>query len=189
MKRNLFSFVYLATVLSLGLGLQGKKGKQKMLFNFAEGENGKSWQVVNDGVMGGLSSGVFQIEDQTGTLSGTLSLENNGGFSSVRSPVDTYKLGKYQGFVLRVRGDGRTWSMTLRDTPYFTGLAHNASFDTEAGSWQEIQIPFSDFEAKYFGRSARVEPIDPDEIRQMGVILADKKAGPFEIEIDWLKVY
>lgn len=189
MKRNAFSFVYLATVVILGWSLNTEKGKNKMLFDFAEGKNGSEWRAVNDGVMGGLSKGIFEVEGKAARLWGTLSLENNGGFSSTRSPVSEYKLGKYQGLLLRVKGDGRTYAMTLRDTPYFTGMAFNASFETTQGEWIEVKVPFANFEGKYFGRKTNSGPIDPDQIRQMGVILADKKAGPFEIELDWLKVY
>ncbi|MEM1443591.1 MAG: CIA30 family protein, partial [Verrucomicrobiota bacterium] len=50
---------------------------------FDEGENqGPDWSIVNDGVMGGLSKGKVEISKEgIMTFSGTLSLENNGGFS------------------------------------------------------------------------------------------------------------
>jgi hypothetical protein len=56
------------------------------LLDFAGPEAAQQWQAVNDGVMGGVSDGRFKITD-AGTLefSGTLSLENNGGFASVRT--------------------------------------------------------------------------------------------------------
>ena len=46
-----------------------------------------AWQVVDDGVMGGLSKGNFKSDKKKGNLifAGNLSLENNGGFSSIRS--------------------------------------------------------------------------------------------------------
>ena len=46
------------------------------------------WRSVNDGVMGGRSSGgMVQAEDAL-KFTGELSLENNGGFSSVRRLVE-----------------------------------------------------------------------------------------------------
>ena len=58
-------------------------------------ENTLPWRSINDGVMGGLSSGGMRLEDGIAVFSGTLSLENNGGFSSVRSiPAEHTLAGK-----------------------------------------------------------------------------------------------
>ena len=55
------------------------------IFNFNKTSNINNWQVVDDVVMGGLSSGTFSINQQgNGIFKGAVSLENNGGFSSVR---------------------------------------------------------------------------------------------------------
>ena len=55
-------------------------------FDFALPGAASGWQVVNDGVMGGVSEGTFEITDRnTLAFVGTLSLENNGGFASVRT--------------------------------------------------------------------------------------------------------
>ena len=43
-----------------------------------------SWVVVNDTVMGGVSSSSIEVADPM-TFSGTLSLEQNGGFVSMRA--------------------------------------------------------------------------------------------------------
>ena len=46
------------------------------------------WTSVNDVVMGGVSDSLMQVsEDGTGVFAGHLSLENNGGFASVRAPL------------------------------------------------------------------------------------------------------
>ena len=46
------------------------------------------WHIDNDGVMGGLSQGFYQIEDHKMTFNGTISLDNNGGFSVVSGRKD-----------------------------------------------------------------------------------------------------
>ena len=58
----------------------------RTLFSFETPEAARRWQTVNDGVMGGRSDGRFQVNPE-GNLEffGMLSLENNGGFASVRS--------------------------------------------------------------------------------------------------------
>ena len=59
------------------------------LFDFTGAEGAKDWQTVNDGVMGGVSEGKFKITDKkTLEFFGTLSLENNGGFASVRTKAE-----------------------------------------------------------------------------------------------------
>ena len=43
------------------------------------------WWVINDTVMGGRSSSSWQLsEHDIGVFQGSVSLENNGGFASVR---------------------------------------------------------------------------------------------------------
>ena len=42
------------------------------------------WKVVNDDVMGGVSQGATQAAKNVMVFEGNISLENNGGFSSVQ---------------------------------------------------------------------------------------------------------
>ena len=86
----------------------------------ADDPNGVDWEVVNDGVMGGLSKGNFTISDE-GILnfSGTLSLENNGGFTSIRSEGIDRNLSKDLGILLKARGDGRTYTIRLESSSSF----------------------------------------------------------------------
>lgn len=85
-----------------------------ILENFAP-ENRLNWQIINDGVMGELSEGLFKINtDQTADFWGNISLENNGGFASVRALVKEPVTGNFQKIVLRVKGDGKTYSFSIR---------------------------------------------------------------------------
>ena len=69
----------------------------------------QGWQTVLDGVMGGLSTGRIEAGNGgTMKFSGELSLENNGGFSQVRTSVPEGLLAGARGLLLRVKGDGRT---------------------------------------------------------------------------------
>ncbi len=52
---------------------------------FDNGPQAPSWDAVNDGVMGGRSSGKPVVESGELVFRGELSLANNGGFASVRS--------------------------------------------------------------------------------------------------------
>ena len=86
----------------------------RVLFHFDGGDAVRSWQTVNDGVMGGLSQGrVRWPDEQTMKFSGRLSLENNGGFASVRSQRRPLRLQEGDTLVARVRGDGRNYFWNL----------------------------------------------------------------------------
>ena len=47
------------------------------------GRSQGQWSIVNDDVMGGVSQGSAQAVDDVLLFKGDISLENNGGFSSV----------------------------------------------------------------------------------------------------------
>ena len=72
------------------------------------------WPHINDGVMGGVSSGAMSAADGYATFRGTVSFDNNGGFSSVRSPAVVRDLSPFDGLVLRVRGDGKRYGFRLK---------------------------------------------------------------------------
>ncbi len=162
----------------------------KLLFEFTGADAAKEWQTVNDGVMGGVSDGKFTITDQkTLEFYGTLSLENNGGFASVRSKAK--KLGLQRGDVLvaRVRGDGRDYSMNLYVPRPQIAFSYRATVKTKKDEWIEVTLPLDKFEATSFGRVVKdAGPVDPAEVKALGFLLGDKKTGPFKLEVEWIKV-
>jgi len=146
------------------------------------------WQTTNDGVMGGRSDGRFKInEDGNMEFFGTLSLENNGGFASVRSRGRNLGLQKGDTIVARVRGDGREYSLNLYTPTRRMAFSHRAKFRTTKDEWIEVRLPLDKFVATSFGRVVRNQQLDPGEVNGLGILLGDKKAGPFELEVDWIK--
>lgn len=148
-----------------------------------------AWILVNDDVMGGRSTSQLSLtEEGTGVFSGHVSLENNGGFASTRVSLGPLDLSAHQGVILRVRGDGRRYQLRFRTQEGSRGLAYKGEFDTEAGVWREIRIPFSDFRPSVRGYQPPGAPaLDPGEIRQVGFLIADKKEGPFRLEVAWVR--
>jgi uncharacterized surface protein with fasciclin (FAS1) repeats len=66
--------------------------------------------------------------------------------------------------------------------------AYQRTFPTVAGEWTEVELPFGEFVANSFGRRVRNAPeLDPATIESAGITLADKKEGPFAIEVDWIR--
>ncbi|MHC4292119.1 MAG: CIA30 family protein, partial [Planctomycetota bacterium] len=86
----------------------------KPLFDFSEESVADQWISVNDNVMGGISEGQFRItDDKTLEFSGRLSLENNGGFASIRTKPRDLNINGYDTIGLRLKGDGRTYYFNL----------------------------------------------------------------------------
>jgi monofunctional biosynthetic peptidoglycan transglycosylase len=163
--------------------------KERMLFTFDNADAAEQWQTVNDGVMGGRSDGRFRITDNnTMDFYGTLSLENNGGFASLRSRGTNLGLEKGDSLVVRVRGDGREYSLNLYTPTRRIAFSYRAKFKSKKDDWIEVHVPLDEFVATSFGRVVRNQPLDPTEVNGLGILLGDKKAGPFKLEIDWIKV-
>ena len=160
------------------------------LFDFTGANAAKEWQAVNDGVMGGVSEGKFKITDaKTMEFSGTLSLANNGGFASVRSKAKKLDLEKGDTLVNKVKGDGREYTLNLYPNRSRTAFSYRATVQTKKDEWIEVKVPLDEFEATSFGRVVReAGAVKPEEVSSVGFLLGDKKAGPFKMEIEWIKV-
>jgi len=162
----------------------------KVLLDFSGADAIKDWQTINDGVMGGVSEGKFKITDKkTLEFFGTLSLENNGGFASVRTKAKKFGLEKGETLVVKVRGDGREYSLNLYPNKPLIAFSYRAAVQTKKDEWIEIKLPLDKFEATSFGRPVKdAGPVNPEEINALGLMLGDKKAGPFKMEVEWIKM-
>ena len=160
----------------------------RILFSFDKDDAAKSWTTVNDGVMGGRSDGRFKLnEDKKLEFFGTLSLENNGGFASVRVRGANLGLEKGESIVVRVRGDGRQYNFNLYAQRNLGGYSYRQSFKTKKDEWIEVSLPVDKFVATWRGRVFPNEQLDPSKVAGLGILLGDKKPGPFKLEIDWIK--
>jgi len=149
----------------------------------------RDWILVNDGVMGGLSTSRFTVtKEGTAVFSGAVSLENNGGFASTRAPLAPPDLSGCRGVVVRARGDGRGYQLRFRTQEGSDGLAYKATFDTKPDVWQETFLPFQDFRATFRGQEPPdAPPLDTGTIKQVGFLIADRREGAFRLEVAWLK--
>jgi len=144
------------------------------------------WFVVNDTVMGGVSSSTVELGESV-LFAGDLSLEQNGGFASVRTPLPRGALVSATALQLQLRGDGRTYDVTLRrsDVPLRAG-SYRVQVKTEPTGVTTVVLPLSDFQPTSFGRRVAGAPaLDSDlaRIDTFGVLLADKNPGAFELEL------
>ncbi len=147
--------------------------------------DGLDWRVVNDTVMGGISSSAVDVGDRL-VFTGELSLEQNGGFVSVRSTSRALDLRGAVGLRVQLIGDGRTYDLTLRraDVPLRAG-SYRVQVET-TGDPQLIEVPLSAFRPTSFGRPVGGAPaLDADlaRIDTVGFLLADGNPGPFRLEV------
>ena len=148
------------------------------------------WRAVDDVVMGGVSSSAFDAaEPGVARFRGNVSLENSGGFASVRTAPRDWNTAGATAFVLRVRGDGKTYKFTLRTGDGFDGVQYQARFAPPAGEWTEVRLPIDGFVATFRGRKVPSAPaLDAAKIRVLGFMISDEQPGPFELRIDSIGV-
>ena len=193
MLTNLLQFsAACLTILALASSGPSLKAEQpsRVLFDFDDSGSIEQWRTVNDGVMGGVSDGRRRLTgDGSMEFFGKLSLDNNGGFASVRSQSGELRLNDGDVIVARVRGDGRRYYFNARTNKPRMAFSYRAEFQTKAEEWQEIRVPVADLRATWFGRQiSGASPVTASSVNSIGFLLADKKPGSFELEVDWIKV-
>ena len=161
-------------------------GEDKIIFSFSSAP--ANWFVVNDGVMGGVSSSTVKLENGLLVFSGQVRLENNGGFASVRSGSSEQDLSDFSGIALRIRGDGKIYALNLR-TSSLPNVMYQSEFQTKTGEWTEVRVPFSQLRPTRFGQTLRGNLLEKDRIESLGFIIANKRNESFKLEVDWIKAY
>jgi hypothetical protein len=159
--------------------------KPEYLYDFGASKS-NDWYVVDDGVMGGLSQGKFFVnEEGHGVFHGEVSLENNGGFSSVRHPLDMNIEGN-KSVVLRVKGDGKRYQFRLKknNSDYHSYIQY---FET-SGKWETIELDLDEFYPSFRGRKLDMDNYAPGKLQEIRFLIANYKAESFKLEIDWIKV-
>jgi NADH dehydrogenase [ubiquinone] 1 alpha subcomplex assembly factor 1 len=176
-------------IMVLASSAAANEPNSQVLFDFSETVADRQWQTVNDSVMVGRSDGLFRVAD-SGTMEffGRLSLENNGGFASVRSRPSKLALQKGDSLLMRVRGDGRRYTFNLYVPNGRTAFSYRVEFQTRKDEWIEVRVPLKDFIATSFGRVVNnAGPVNPQRVNSIGFLLSDKKAGPFKLDVDWIR--
>lgn len=161
----------------------------KTIYTFESPNAQNQWFSINDVVMGGRSkSGLVVTSNQSAVFEGYVSLENNGGFASIRSKDGDFDLGEYKAMTIRVKGDGKKYKLSLRTHSNFDGIIYQFDFPTKKDEWVEIIAPFDRFIPKYRGRVVSSAPkLNSSEIKSFGFLISDKQEGRFRLEIDWFK--
>ena len=162
------------------------EGDNVKIIGLMGGKSGSGgWFVVNDDVMGGVSQSRAELSDRrTLQFSGNVSLENNGGFASIRHSAGAFKVGEGRGVRLHVKGDGKTYQLRVRTSNRWDGISYKADFTTVEGKWLDLEIPWDAFEPTFRGRYVPDAPsLKGEEIKQVGFLIADGQAGEFDLEV------
>ncbi|MFT6820674.1 MAG: NADH dehydrogenase [ubiquinone] 1 alpha subcomplex assembly factor 1 [Myxococcota bacterium] len=144
------------------------------------------WRTVNDTVMGGVSSSTVQT-GETVVFAGDLSLEQNGGFTSIRGAGVNGSLTEATGLHVVLRGDGRSYDLTVeRSDMRMRAGSYRVQVETTAGETTDLHVPFADFRPRSYGRPVNGAPaLDAatERIAGVGFLLADGNPGPFRLEV------
>jgi len=156
-------------------------------FAFPSAESVNEWFVVNDTVMGGVSSGRLGWENAALVFTGDLSLDNNGGFASIRSPfldpAVVVAWAERDGLTVEVGGDGRTWTMEVR-TDFGDG-GWISAIPTSAEEVTNVDVPWVSFQpvTRFLDPRPATVPLDPARIVSVAFYLVDGIEAPFRLEL------
>lgn len=157
------------------------------IFNFKQNSNLTNWRIVDDVVMGGKSEGNFQINKEGyGMFWGNVSLENNGGFSSVRYVFSKTNVEDYSRIVMRIKGDGKNYQFRIKGNSkdYYSYIM---PFST-SGDWETIEIPLDDMYPSFRGRKLNMSNFSGNSIEELALLIANYKAEDFVLLIDKIEL-
>jgi len=158
-----------------------------LLFDFKEKCDISNWKIVDDGVMGGLSSSTFFVANSgDGIFRGNVTLENNGGFCSVRHFFTPISIKDYSFFSIRLKGDGKKYQFRVKSK---LNDPHSYIYEFQTTTdWQTIEIPISDLYASFRGRTLDLPNYDGTILSEIAFLIGNKQKENFELRIDKIEV-
>ena len=158
-----------------------------VIFDFNKNSDLSNWNIVDDTVMGGRSSGRFDLSSEgKGIFYGSVSLENNGGFSSVRHRFKRINSGEYNKFIIRLKGDGKKYQFRIKSNAddYYSYIKY---FST-SHDWQIIEIAFNELYPTFRGRELDQPNFSGESLEEIGFLFGNKIAEDFRLEIDKIEI-
>lgn len=160
------------------------------LFTFSSADTVVAWSATDDRVMGGISRSRMRFYAGGYALfEGVMSLEQNGGFASVRAAVKPPPLAGVTHYVVEVRGDGKRYKLSMRTAGRFDAVSYQSTFATVADTWTTVAIAVNTFVATFRGRRViDAPPLDAAKVNQVGLMIADGQDGPFQLAVRRISV-
>ena len=157
------------------------------IFDFNKNSKIEDWRIVDDVVMGGKSSGSFKLSPEGfGLFEGRISLENNGGFSSVRYRFNRLKVEEASNIIIKLKGDGKNYQFRVKDNSN-TYYSYVATFET-TGLWQNIEIPLKDMYPTFRGRKLDLPNFSHEYIEEIVFLIGNKTPEQFKLLIDKIEL-
>lgn len=161
---------------------------EMMIFDFTTEVDPSGWEVEDDVVMGGRSKGKFSINEAgNGVFSGKVSLENNGGFSSVQYYFKPIDVSLYNSALIRLKGDGKRYQF-LVETDRKARHYYVYEFQTTK-AWKTVKIPLEKMYPVYRGERLAIPNYPGQTMAQVRFLIANGKSESFRLEINkiWLE--
>ena len=138
------------------------------------------WDIINDDVMGGVSTGKFVFNDSCLTFFGKLSSKFNGGFSSVRTK-ERISLDGHTKISLKIIGDGNTYQLRIKDS-YYNYYSYALEFQTK-GIEEQLEFDLSDFKPIFRGTYLEMKNFDKNKIDELTFMIVSKNEPNFKLQI------
>ena len=158
-----------------------------MIFDFSTETSTSQWTIVNDVVMGGRSDASISINsDGHGVFCGRVSLENNGGFCSLRYGMNQLNVERYSKVIIKLKGDGKTYQFRVKSNNR-ERHSYIANFDTN-GEWQSIEIELIKMAPTFRGRPLSMPNYPKEVLSEIRFLIGNKKEETFTLLIDSIEL-
>ena len=170
--------IYLILITNMGT---------KLIFDFTKDSDIKNWDVIDDIVMGGKSSGSFKLNtDGYGVFKGNVSLENNGGFSSVKYKFPRILIENKSKISFKIKGDGKDYQFRIKEN---SADRHSyISLFSTTRDWQEIEIPLNNFHPSFRGKKLDIPNFSEQHIEEISFLISNKNEENFELLIEKIEL-
>ena len=157
--------------------------KSQLIFDFNHNSNITGWKVIDDVVMGGRSNGKFKMDsDGNGVFFGEVSLDNNGGFSSVRYQFEKVNTTKDSKVLIRLKGDGKEYQFRVKSNRN-TYYSYITIFKT-TGDWENVVINLKDLYPSFRGQTLNIPNFAGNSIEEIVFLIGNKKNESFNLLLD-----
>jgi monofunctional biosynthetic peptidoglycan transglycosylase len=164
---------------------------KKQLLDFSDPRFGKDWRQVSDSLNGGGSQCELKTTARGSCIfEGHVYLKGGVGYAIIQSEVGDYDLGGCRGLVVRLRGDGKVYTIGLKDNDDLGGLEYRAPVSSADGARIEVWIPFDECEAVEFDMPVEnPRPLRARDIRQVSLMVLGNQEGGFRVDIEEVAGY
>ncbi len=153
-----------------------------VIFDYNKKTDIFNWKIINDAVMGGKSKSTFYLnEEGEGTFEGTVSTENNGGFSFLRHRFEKLNISEFSTILLQIKGDGKKYQFRMKSNKY-DQHSYVADFQT-TNKWQLLEIPLAEFAPTFRGRKLNMDKYNGEQIEEIGFLIGNKSNEQFKLLI------